>query len=610
MKPDFAGFTGNTYCNKEDAEMKDNEEEMGVKPGYSRYDKKEQERESKYGPHYKWIALSNTTLGAVMVGLDMSILLIALPAIFNGLGVNPLVPANISLLIWLLLGYTIIMAAGTVTIGRLSDMFGRVRLYNAGFLLFSIASFLLYLSSVFIVGAAGAISMIILRIFQGIGGAFLLANSTAIIIDAFPHNERGMATGINQIGFIGGSLIGLILGGVLAVVDWHLIFLINVPIGIFGTVWAYMMLKEVASIRKEQKFDILGNMTFGAALVVLLLSLTYALLPYGSSSMGWSSPFVDAGLVVGVLLLAAFAYVEGRAKDPMFDLKLFKIRAFSAGIISQFLASMTRGGLQFVLIIWLQGVWLPLHGVSFENTPLTAGLDMVPLILGFLVFGPISGKLSDRMGSRLLATLGMAMTAIGFVALALLPVDFGYVEFALIIFFLGAGGGVFSSPNITSIMNAVPPEQRGSVSGTIGTIYQVAFMFSLVSFFTLLVFGLSTTLPASLYQGLVGQQVSPSVALSISKLPPTAALFAAFLGYNPMKTMIPQSVLSGIPQANSSVITGVHFFPEIISSPVASGLRVAFILGAIMAVVAAIAAGLRGPKYVHGESSDHVVTVE
>ena len=558
------------------------------------YDVEAEERERKYGKNYKWLALSNTTLGAFMIGLDGSILLIALPAIFKGLGVNPLVPANISLLLWLLLGYTVVIAALTAALGRISDMIGRVKIYNAGFLIFAIGSFLLFLSSYMIHGVEGALAMIIFRVIQAVGGAFMLSNYSAIIVDAFPHKERGTGLGISQVGFVGGSLIGLVLGGILASIDWHLIFTINVPIGIIGTVWAYMSLHEVATIKKNQKVDLPGIVTFAASLVLLLISLTYGLLPYGNSSMGWGSPFVELGILAGIATMIGFIFIELRSRDPMFKLELFKIREFGAGALSQFLSNMSRSGLQFILIIWLQGVWLPMHGVSFENTPLAAGIDMIPLILGFVLAGPLAGRLSDKHGSKYLATGGMLIAAIGFLLMFTIPLNFNYIEFAAIIFIIGVEGGMFNSPNMNSIMNSVPPENRGSVGGMLSSIFNVAFMFSLILFFSMLIIGFSHSLPHALYTGLLSENVSSSAALNASRIPPTAALFAAFLGYNPMKTLLPQSVLSSMPAANLNAIIGNEFFPDLISKPLQDGLGIVFISGAIMAFIAAIASSLRG----------------
>ncbi len=563
----------------------------------SEYDKLELEREKKFGPRYKWTALSNTTLGVLMATIDSSILIISLPAIFNGLGVNPLTPGNIGLLLWLLMGYIIMSSVVVVTIGRLSDMYGRVRLYNLGFAIFAIGSTLLYIVSYAFSGTTAVILLIVFRLVQGFGGGFLFANSTAILTDAFPKNQRGMAMGINQIAAIIGSVIGLIVGGVLSAIDWHLIFMISVPVGVIGAIWSYIALREIALIRKNQRIDIWGNITFAGALAALLLSMTYALLPYGTNSSGWSSPYVITGFITGFVLLFAFIIIEIKAKDPMFHLGLFKIRAFAAGILSLFLAGIARGGLQFMLIIWLQGIWLPLHGVNFVNTPLQAGIDMIPLLLGFLVMGPISGKLSDKYGARILSTTGMTINVIGFIWLATLPVNFNFVEFAAVIFTLGIGQGMFAAPNTTSVMNAVPPEQRGATSGMRATFTNMSFMFSIIIFFTLLVVGFGNALPNTLYNGLVSQSVPSSVAHSISELPPTSALFAALLGYNPMQILLPANVTKTIPAANLSVITGTHFFPSLIAQPFNDGMHTVLIVAAIMAGIAAVASALRGKRH-------------
>ena len=564
------------------------------------YDLEERKRESKYGKNYKWITLSNTTLGVLMASIDSSILIISLPAIFNGLGVNPLTPGNIALLLWLLLGYMIMSSVIVVTIGRLSDMFGRVKLYNLGFAIFAIGSTILYAVTYLFTGTTAVLLMIVFRLVQGFGGGFLFANGAAILTDAFPHDQRGTAMGINQIAAIMGGLIGLILGGILSAIDWHLIFLISVPVGILGAIWSYLALHEIAKIRENQKVDILGNVTFGVALTLILISMTYGLLPYGTSNTGWSSPYVIGGIVTGLLLLVAFVFIELRAKDPMFNLYLFKIRAFSAGILSLFLAGIARGGLQFMLIIWLQGIWLPLHGVSFVNTPLQAGIDMIPLLLGFLVMGPVAGHLSDKYGARLFSTLGMIINVVGFLLLMALPVNFSYPVFALIIFVLGIGQGMFAAPNTTSVMNAVPPEHRGITAGMRATFTNMSFMFSIVIFFTLLVIGLGTALPGALYTGLIAQSVPTAAAHAVSQLPPTSALFAALLGYNPMLTLLPHNVTAVIPKTNLTVITGNEFFPNLVSAPFADGIHSVLIAAIIMSAIAAVASALRGKRFVYG----------
>ena len=566
------------------------------------YDVEERRREAQLGPNYKWIALSNTTLGVLMATIDSSILIISLPAIFNGLGVNPLTAGNITLLIWLLLGYIVVSSVIVVTIGRLSDMFGRVKLYNLGFAIFAIGSTLLYVVSYTFSGVTAVLMLIAFRLVQGFGSGFLFANSTAILVDAFPKNQRGMAMGVNQIVAIVGGVVGLVVGGILSSIDWHLIFLISVPVGIMGTIWSYLALHEIALIKKNQKIDVLGNVTFALALTIMLLSMTYGLLPSGNSSAAWLNPYVIGGFALGLLLLVAFAVIELRANDPMFDIALFRIRAFSSGILSLFLAGIARGGLQFMLIIWLQGVWLPLHGVSFMHTPLQAGIDMIPLLLGFLVMGPLAGHLSDRYGARLLSTAGMAIDVVGFLLLASLPVSFSYPIFALIIFVIGVGQGMFAAPNTIAVMNAVPPEQRGATSGMRATFINVSFMFSIIIFFTLLTVGFGSALPSALYKGLISQGVPSAAAHTISALPPTSALFAALLGYNPMQTLLPQNVTQQIPQANLTVITGNTFFPNLIAQPFIHGMHIVLIVAALMAAVAAVASALSKSRRNKGEA--------
>ncbi|HLI69586.1 MAG TPA: MFS transporter, partial [Ktedonobacteraceae bacterium] len=419
----------------------------------------QERRKRPVGPAYKWIALSNTTLGVLMASIDSSIVLISLPAIFNGIHVDPLAPGETNYFLWLLLGYMVVTTTLLVTFGRISDMLGRVRMYNLGFLIFAIGSILLWLTPG--TGNTGAIELITFRLIQGIGSGFLFANSAAIITDAFPANQRGLALGINQIAAILGSVIGLILGGILAYFDWRLVFLVSVPVGITGTIWAYLMLREIATIREHQKIDWPGNITFAIGLTILLLGITYGIEPYGGSPMGWGSPLVLGMLGGGVVLLIAFIVIELHVEDPMFRLDLFKTRAFAAGNASSFLASIARGGLQFMLIIWLQGIWLPLHGYDYAVAPLWAGIYLMPLLAGFVMMGPVSGWLSDRYGARFFSTVGLLIQAAGFVLLTILPANFTYIWFALILFMLGLGQGMFSSPNTSSVMSSLPPEQRG-----------------------------------------------------------------------------------------------------------------------------------------------------
>ena len=549
---------------------------------------------------YKWIALSNTTLGILMASIDSTIVLIALPAIFRGINIDPF--TSFQYMLWILFGYSIVTATLLVTFGRLSDMFGRVKLYNLGFLIFTIGSILLSITPS--QGNAGAIELIVFRIVQGVGGAFLFANSAAIITDAFPSNERGKALGINQIAFLAGSLIGLVLGGILAVIDWRLVFLVSVPVGVVGTIWSYLKLKEQGTIRKHQKLDIWGNIAFGGGLTLILAGLIYGLIPYGSSAMGWGSPWVIASLVSGAGLLVAFPFIEMHVTDPMFKLDLFKIRAFTAGNLASFFSSMSRGGVMIMLIILLQGIYLPLHGYSFDSTPFWAGIFMIPMSIGFVLTGPVSGWLSDKHGARLLATSGMVISAAAFIAFVFLPVNFLYLSFAAVLFLMGVGGGIFASPNMASIMNSVPAECRGAASGMRATIQNSATIISQALFFTIIIVSLSGSLPGALSAAVTSAGASPQLASIFSSTPASGALFGAFLGYNPIKTILqalPASLVSTIPNAAMANLTGLKFFPNAISAPFITALREAFIIGAVMCIVAAVCSALRGRKYVHSQ---------
>jgi MFS family permease len=552
---------------------------------------------------YKWTALSNTTLGVFMAALDSSIVLISLPAIFRGIHLDPLQPSNVGYLLWMLMGYLVVTAVLVVTFGRLGDMFGRVRMYNAGFVVFSAASLALSLCPW--VGGRGALWLIGWRVIQGIGGALLMANSTAILTDAFPAAERGMAMGVNMIAAIAGSFIGLIVGGVLADVDWRAVFWINVPIGVFGTIWAYAKLREVGRSRRAS-IDWWGNLTFGVGLVMILIGLTYGLMPHGSSNMGWTGPWVLFELIGGAVVLVIFCLIEVRVAEPMFQLGLFRIRAFTAGNIASLLASVGRGGLQFILIIWLQGIWLPLHGYSFEQTPLWAGIYMVPLTLGFLVGGPVSGWLSDRYGARPFATGGMLVSALSFGLLMLLPADFGFPVFAALLLLNGISVGVFSAPNTTGIMNSVPAADRGSASGMRATFQNTGMVLSIGVFFSLMIVGLSSTLPTSMASQLQANGVSAARAHEIASAPPVGSLFASFLGYNPMEKLLGSARAAGVTPHQWSTITGKEFFPHLISEPFLHGLRIAFTASLVMCLVAAAASWLRGGKYVHVEEGDEV----
>ncbi len=558
-------------------------------------------RSDLVGSRYKWTALTNTSLGMFMALLDATVLMIALPEIFRGIHVDPLQPANADLLLWSLMSYGLVTAVLVVTVGRLGDIFGRVRMYNLGFVIFTVASiFLALLPST---GRAGAIELIIARMVQGTGGAVLMANSAAILTDAFPPNERGMAMGLNMVSGLAGSFVGLVLGGVLASVNWHLVFWINVPIGAIGTLWAFFKLKETG-VRTPSRIDWWGNLTFAGGLVMILVAITYSLQPYGSHSMAWTRPLVVGLLAAGAALLAIFFWVETRVSQPLLDLRLFRIRAFTSGNIAGFLSFLSRGGLQFMLIIWLQGIWLPLHGYSFERTPLWAGICMVPLTAGILVAGPISGWLSDRYGARPFATGGMIGAAISFALLMTLPVNFSFPYFASLLFLSGLAAGLFMSPNTAGIMNSLPARERGAGSGIRSTFINTGNVLSMGVFFTLMIVGISGKLPGALFSGLTAQGVPAQSATQISHLPAVSSLFAALLGYNPLGTVIPHQVLAALPAATAARITGTTFFPQIISAAFQQGLRIVFGVGLVLSLVAAGASWMRGTKYMHAEEGE------
>lgn len=550
---------------------------------------------------YKWVALSNVTLGTLMVFINQSIVLIALPAIFNGIHLDPLTPANTGYMLWMLMGFMVVLAVLVVTLGRVGDMFGRVRMYNAGFAVFTLFSVLL--SASWMMGTRGAIWLIVMRIGQGVGGAMLFSNSSAIITDAFPQDQRGLALGINNVAAIAGAFIGLVLGGVLAPVDWHLVFLVSVPFGLFGTVWAYKKLID-RGVRTPSPIDWWGNASFGVGLILVLIGLTYGLLPYRHHTMGWSSPYVLAEILSGLFLLVVFVLIENRVQHPMFKMKLFRIRAFAAGNFASGLASLSRGGLMFMLIIWLQGIWLPLHGYSFSQTPLWAGIYMLPLTVGFLASGPLSGYWADRYGARPFATGGLVLVAATFVLIEMMPVDFNYSIFALLLFLNSVGMGLFIAPNQTGIMNSLPPGQRGAGAGMAATFNSSAQVLSIGIFFTLMILGLAASLPNTLYHGLVVQGVSQSVADKASHLPPVGSLFAAFLGLNPVQTLLGPAALHHMSTQQASYITGRSFFPRLISGPFGNGLKKAFDFAAIACLLGAVASLMRGGKYHYDEERE------
>jgi MFS family permease len=549
-------------------------------------------------PRYKWIALTNTTLGVLMAMINSSIVIISLPAIFRGIHLDPLAPGNVGYLLWMLMGFMVISAVLVVSFGRMGDVYGRVRIYTAGFVVFTIASIALAL--VPITGEGGAMWLVLWRVVQGVGGAMLFANSTAILTDAFPARQRGMALGINQVAAIAGSFLGLIIGGVLAEVDWRAVFFVSVPFGILGTIWSIRSLHEVGE-RNPAKVDWWGNVMFGVGLTAVLAAITYGIQPYGGHDMGWTSPWVLTGLIGGSALLALFAWVETKVAEPMFDIHLFAIRSFTAGNAAGLLTAIARGGMQFMLIIWLQGIWLPLHGYSFESTPLWAGIYLVPLTITFLAVGPLSGALSDRFGARAFATIGLGIIAISFAGLVLIPTNFPYWLFALLLAVNGVGSGMFSAPNTTAIMNSVPANRRGVAAGMRATFFNSGASLSIGLFFSLMIAGLASTLPQTLTQGLQSHGVPAAVAEKVGNMPPVGSLFAAFLGYNPVRTLLGPKVLDGLAPDDRAVLTGKEFFPNLISQPFHHGLVIVFSAAVIMSLIGAAASLLAGERYVHEE---------
>jgi MFS family permease len=549
--------------------------------------------------HYKWLALSNTTLGMLAATTNASIVIISLPAIFRGIQLNPLTPGNVSYLLWMLMGYLVVSAVLVVTLGRLGDIYGRVRMYNLGFTVFALGALALPFDP--FIGPAGALWLIGFRVVQATGGAMLMANSPAILTDAFPADQRGTAMGINQVAGISGTFIGLILGGILAAVDWRLVFIVSVPIGIGGAIWSYLSLREVG-VRTKAKIDWLGNVTFALGLIGLLTGITYGIQPYGGHVMGWTSPTVLIGLFGGIALLVAFCFIELRVESPMFDLRLLKIKPFAMGNLATLLASIARGGLQFMLIIWLQGIWLILHGYNYKDTPLWSGIYLLPLTFGFIVAGPPSGWLSDKHGARWFASGGLLVSAAAFAGLLLIPTDFVYIAFGVLIFIAGVGMGLFSAPNAAAIMNSVPARQRGAASGMLATFQNSGFVLSIGIFFSLMIAGLSSTLPTTMTKGLMSQGVPAGIAHQVASTPPVASLFATFLGYNPIKELLaPTGILNHLPPHNVAVLTGKEFFPHLISGPFHHGLVIVFSMAIVVLVIAAGVSLLRGKRYVHDE---------
>lgn len=570
------------------------------------------------GIDYKWVALFNVTLASLMGSIDYSIVMISLPAIFKGIEINPMAPDVFQYLLWILMGYGLVTATLLLSFGRLADMYGRVKLFRLGFLIFTIGSILLYLTPD--KGNTGALELIIFRLIQAVGSALTVSNGAAIITDAFPASERGKALGINMVAFMSGQFIGLLLGGILATYHWRYVFLISVPFAILGTVWSYWKMKEISFRSSSTSIDILGNLVFVGGLTSLLVGVTYGLMPYEHNGLteatGWRNPWVMAAITAGILLLIAFPFVESRVKNPMFRLEFFRIRAFTFANLANFSAAISRGGVMFMLIMLLQGIWLPLHGYRFEDTPFWAGIYMLPMTLGFVIMGPIAGILSDRYGPRWIATIGMTIVCLVFLGLSMLPSNFDYWELGILIFLMGAGNGMFSSPNSSSIMNSVPPQDRGVASGMMFTLSNSASMLSMGVFFTIVIIGIQGALPGAIHESFasLGSQITPAIQNLedyLINMPPTNALFSAFLGYNPMGSILSSmdpSIANAIPKQIMTTLTSSYWFPQTLQLAFMPALRITFRVGALLTGIAAVLSAMRGQRYVH-DTNDQISDV-
>jgi MFS family permease len=523
----------------------------------------------------KWLALTNTSIAIFMAFANYNMIIIALPAIFSGLNFDPENPSALAYLIWLILGYMVITSTLVVTFGRISDTFGRAKLYTLGFVIFTVASALL--ASVTATGNQGILELIAFRLLQGVGGGFLMVNSSAVLTDYFPRDELGKALGLNQIAGLIGGIVGLILGGVLSALDWRFIFLVNVPVGIVGSIWSYLTLKDVGT-KNTKKIHVLDNALFGGFLTLLLISVTYMLVPYDGSQFGFTNPIVIIGLPVSLVLLGLFLYEERKIPNPMFNLKLFRSRLFSTSISANMIASLVRQGITIMLILLLEGIWLPLHGYSFSSVPFWAGIYLIPNLMGYAVFGPLSGYLSDKFGTTKFEGIGMLVTAIGLFMLYVMPYDFNYLYFASAIFIIGAGMGIFTSPNTADIMRAVSPQERGVASGMRAALGNTASTLSVSVYFIIIISGMAVALPSSLAR----------VGITFN-LPAAVALFSALLGYDPLSPFASQ--LS--PTLASKVIQP-SFFANAIAPAFIQGFDEVILISLIATIIAGLISVIGG----------------
>jgi len=474
---------------------------------------------------YKWVALSNTTIGTLMASLDTNIVLIALPTIGRELPNTTLFD-----LVWTLLGYQLITASVLVNFGRLSDMFGRVRLYTLGFAVFTIGSALCSLSQ-------SGLELVLFRMVQATGSAFLFSNSAAILTDAFPSNERGKALGVNQSSIVAGAVTGLVLGGVLAqTVGWRAIFWVNVPIGVFATVWSHYKLREISRAPRGQQIDVIGNITLAGGLSSILVGITLNII----AGLDALTTYFLLGL--GAALLVAFFVTETRVEMPMLSFSLFRIRAFAAGNLAILLNSLARGAVTLVLVFYLQGP-------SMQLTPLVAGAFLIPTSASLAFFGPISGWFSDRYGARLLSSIGLLVSSVGFLMLTQLGPRTSFLGLAFPLIFVGSGMGIFAAPNRASIMNSVPPGARGIASGISTTFVNLGNTLSLAVAFL----AMATVTPVSelvdIFVGVSGSGTPSSIASFLNSIHLVFLLSTAFL----LIAMVP-SLMRGRPSPPEAIV--------------------------------------------------------
>ncbi len=409
---------------------------------------------------YKWIALSCTTLGALFSVLSGSTLIIALPVIMKDLH------AGMEVIIWTLMGYMLALTVLVPAIGRVADMIGRKSLYVSGFAVFTVGSLLCGFANT-------GMELLWFRLVQAVGGSLLVANSTAIVADAFPKQELGKALGINSMIISIASVVGPILGGFLVNLGWRSIFFFNVPIGIIGTIWAWIQLKELDVLPEHQKFDWNGTILFSVGMLALLVALTFG------GFVGWLNGYILGLLLVALILLLVFARVESRLEQPMLDMQLFKIRILGFAFTSNLLNGIARGAVTFLLIFYFQGIK--------AMDPLTAGILLAPFALAMMVVSPISGWLSDRHGSRELSSIGLLISALGLIGLMRIRPDSSIAELIVWMLIMGAGSGMFFSPNTSAIMGAVPVEKRGIAAGTrtmmnnAGSVISIAMAMAVIS---------------------------------------------------------------------------------------------------------------------------------